>query len=73
MFYFPCTPEHKIVLLFTGQNNEDKNIFWDGEQIIYFHVNRYIIWICQRFVKQYKKKSPQAHIKVSYVNYDIWI
>jgi hypothetical protein len=56
MFYFPCTPVHKIVLLFTGKNNEDTNIFWDGEQIIYFHVNRYIIWICQRFVKQYKKK-----------------
>jgi hypothetical protein len=31
MFYFPCSPEHKIFLLFTGLNNEDTNIFWDGE------------------------------------------
>jgi hypothetical protein len=68
MFYFPCSPVHKICLLFTELNNEDKHIFRDGElrkqsanskqtqrkQIIYFHVNRYIIWICQRFVKQDK-------------------
>jgi hypothetical protein len=31
MFYFPCSPEHKIFLLLTGLNNEDTNIFWDGE------------------------------------------
>ena len=68
MFYFPCSPVHKICLLFTELNNEDKHIFRDSElrkqsanfkqtqrkQIIYFHVNRYIIWICQRFVKQNK-------------------
>ena len=68
MFYFPCSPVHAICLLFTELNNEDKHIFRDGElrkesanfkqtqrkQIIYFHVNRYIIWICQRFVKQNK-------------------
>ena len=68
MFYFPCSPIHKICLLFTELNNEDKHIFMDGElrkqsanikqtqrkQIIYFHVNRYIIWIFQRFVKQNK-------------------
>jgi hypothetical protein len=68
MFYFPCSLVHKICLLFTELNNEDKHIFRDSElrkqsanfkqtqrkQIIYFHVNRYIIWICQRFVKQNK-------------------
>ena len=68
MFHFPCSPVHKICLLFTELNNEDKHIFRDDElrkqsanfkqtqhkQIIYFHVNRYIIWICQRFVKQNK-------------------
>jgi hypothetical protein len=27
------------------------------KQIIYFHVNRYIIWIYQRFVKQNKVRS----------------
>ena len=29
MLYFPCSPEHKIFLLFTRLNNEDTNIFWD--------------------------------------------
>ena len=57
MFYLPCSPVHKIGLLFTEVNNEDKHIFRDGElrkqsanfkqtqrkQIIYFHVSRYII------------------------------
>ena len=33
MFYFPYSPEHKIFLLFTELNNEDTNIFWDGELI----------------------------------------
>jgi hypothetical protein len=68
MLYFPCSPVHKICVLFTDFNNEDKHIFRDGElrkqsanfkqtqhkEIIYFHVNQYIIWICQRFVKQNK-------------------
>jgi len=31
MLYFPCSSEHKMFLLFTGLNNEDTNIFWDGE------------------------------------------
>jgi hypothetical protein len=31
MFYFTCSPEHKLFLLFTVLNNEDTNIFWDGE------------------------------------------
>jgi hypothetical protein len=58
MFYFPCSPVHKICLLFTDLNNEDRHIFRDSElrkqsanfkqtqrkQIIYFHVNRYIIF-----------------------------
>ena len=75
MFYFPCSPVHKIGLLFTEVNNEDKHIFRDGErrkqsanfkqtqrkQIIYFHVNRYIIWICQRFVKQNKVLRFPVH------------
>jgi len=64
MFYFPCSPEHKIFLLFTELNNEDTNIFWDGEQIINFHVNRYIIWICQRFVKQYKVRKPTSRCQI---------
>ena len=59
MFHFPCSPVHKICLLFTELNNKKNHIFRDGElrkqsanfkqtqrkQIIYFHVNRYIIWI----------------------------
>jgi hypothetical protein len=61
--YFPCSPVHKICLLFTELNYEDKHIFRDGElrkqsanfkqtqrkQILYFHVNRYIIWIFAMF------------------------
>jgi hypothetical protein len=80
MFYFPCSPVHKICLLFTELNNEDKYIFRDGElrkqsanlkkpqrkQIIYFHVNRYIIWICQRFVKQIKVLRFPVHMKTSH-------
>ena len=80
MFHFPCSPVHKICLLFTELNNEDKHIFRDGElrkqsanfkqtqrkQIIYFHVNRYIIWICQRFVKQNKVLSFPVHMKTSH-------
>jgi hypothetical protein len=80
MFYFPCSPVHKICLLFTELNNEDKHIFRDGElrkqsanfkqtqrkQIIYFHVNRYIIWICQRFVKQNKVLRFPVHMKTSH-------
>ena len=80
MFYFPCSPVHKICLLFTKLNNEDKHIFRDGElrkqsanfkqtqrkQIIYFHVNRYIIWICQRFVKQNKVLRFPVHTKTSH-------
>ena len=80
MFYFPCSPVHKICLLFTELNNEDKHIFRDGElrkqsanfkqtqrkQIIYFHVNRYIIWICQRFVKQNKVLRFSVHMKTSH-------
>jgi hypothetical protein len=31
MFYFPCSPVHKICLLFTELNNEDKHIFRDSE------------------------------------------
>ena len=78
MFYFPCSPEHKIFLLFTGLSNEDKHIYWDGEltkqsanfkytqrKRIYFHVNRYIIWICQRFVKQNKVLRFHVHMKTS--------
>jgi hypothetical protein len=61
----------KICLLFTELNNEDKHIFRDSElrkqsanfkqtqrkQIIYFHVNRYIIWI---------------HCSVSNLNFVLW-
>ena len=79
MFYFPCSPVHKICLLFTELNNEDKHIFRDSElrkqsanfkqtqrkQIIYFHVNRYIIWICQRFVKQNEVLGFPVHMKTS--------
>jgi hypothetical protein len=78
MIHFPCSPVHKICLLFTELNNEDKHILRDGElrkqsasfkqtrrkQIIYFHVNRYIIWICQRFVKQ--NKVLRFHMKTSH-------
>jgi hypothetical protein len=80
MFYFPCSPVHKICLLVTEFNNEDKHIFRDGKlrkqsanfkqtqhkQIIYFHVNRYIIWICQRFVKQNKVLRFPVHMKTSH-------
>ena len=31
------------------------------KQIIYFHVNRYIIWIYQRFVKQNKVHMKTSH------------
>ena len=78
MFHFPCSPVHKICLLFTELNNKKKHIFRDGElrkqsanfkqtqrkQIIYFHVNRYIIWIFQRFVKQ--NKVLRVHMKTSH-------
>jgi hypothetical protein len=78
MFYFPCSPVHKRCLLFTELNNEDKHIFRDGElrkqsanfkqtqrkQIIYFHLNRYIIWICQRFVKQNKVLRFPVHMNL---------
>ena len=30
MFYFPCSPEHKLFLLLIGLIIEDTNIFWDG-------------------------------------------
>ena len=77
MFYFPCSPVHKICLLFTELYNEDKHIFRNDElrkqsanfkqtqhkQIIYFHVNRYIIWTCQRFVKQNKVVRFPVHMK----------
>jgi hypothetical protein len=77
MFYFPCSPVHIICLLFTGLNSEDKHIFREGElrkqsanfkqtqckQIIYFHVNLYIIWICQRFVKHNKVLRFTVHMK----------
>ena len=80
MFYFLCSSGHKICLLVTELNNEDKHIFRDGElrkqstnfkqtqrkQIIYFHVNRYIIWICQRFVKQNKVLRFPVHMKTSH-------
>ena len=80
MFYFPCSPVHNIYLLFTELNNEDKHIFRDGElrkqsdnfkqtqrkQIIYFNVNRYIIWIFQRFVKQNKALRFPVHMKTSH-------
>ena len=80
MFYFPCSPVHNICLLFTELNNEHKHIFRDGElrkqsanfkqtqrkQIIYFHVNRYMIWICQRFVKQNKVLRFPVHMKISH-------
>ena len=36
------------------------------KQIIYFHVNRYIIWICQRFVKQNKVRRFPVHTKTSH-------
>jgi hypothetical protein len=36
------------------------------KQIIYFHVNRYIIWICQRFVKQNKVLRFPIHMKMSH-------
>jgi hypothetical protein len=85
MFYFPCSPVHKICLLFTELNNEDKHIFRDGEfgkqsanfkqtqrkQIIYFHVNRYIIWICQRFVKQNKVPRFPVHMKTPIYNKNV--
>ena len=80
MFYFPCSSVHNICHLSTELNDEDKHIFRDGElrkqsanikktqrkQIIYFHVNRYIIWICQRFVKQNKVISFPVHMKTSH-------
>ena len=80
MFHFPCSLVHKICLLLTELNNEDKHIFGDGElrkqsanlkqtqrkQIIYFHVNRYIIWIFQRFVKQNKVLRSPVHMKTSH-------
>ena len=80
MFYFPCSPIHKICLLFTELNNEDKHIFREGKlrkqsanfkqtqckQIIYFHVNQYIIWICQRFVKQNKVLRFPVPMKTSH-------
>ena len=80
MFYFLCSPVHKICLLFTELNDGDKHIFRDGElrkqsanfkqtqlkQIICFHVNRYIIWICQRFVKQNKLLRFPVHMKMSH-------
>ena len=80
MFYFPCSPVHNICLLFTELNNEDKHIFRDGElrkqsdnfkqtqrkQIIYFNVNRYIIWIFQRIVKQNKVLRFPVHMKTSH-------
>jgi hypothetical protein len=31
MFDFPCSPVHKICLLFTELNNEDRHIFRDSE------------------------------------------
>jgi hypothetical protein len=37
-----------------------------GKQIIYFHVNWYIIWICQRFVKQNKVLRFPVHMKTSH-------
>ena len=80
MFHFPCSPVHKICLLFTELNKKKKHIFRDGElrkqsanfkqtqrkQIIYFHVNWYIIWICQRFVKQNKVLRFPVHMKTSH-------
>jgi hypothetical protein len=80
MFHFPCSPVHKICLLFTELNNEDKYVFRDGElrnqsvnfkqtqlkQLIYFHANRHIIWICQRFVKQNKVLRFPVHMKTSH-------
>ena len=36
------------------------------KQIIYFHVNQYIIWICQRFVKQNKVLRLPVHMKTSH-------
>jgi hypothetical protein len=35
-------------------------------KLIYFHVNRYIIWICQRFVKQNKVLRFPVHMKTSH-------
>jgi hypothetical protein len=81
MFHFPCSPVHKICLLFTELNKEDKHIFRDGElrkqsanfkqtqrkQIIYFHVNRYIIWIRHCFVKQNKVLRFPVHMKTSHI------
>jgi hypothetical protein len=49
MFYFPCSPEHKIFLLFTELNNEDTTIFWDGE-LIKQTAKCFPIWgLCQRY------------------------
>jgi len=59
---------------------KDTHIFWAGEltkqstnfkyiqrkKINYFHVNRYIIWICQRFVKQNKISRFPVHMKASH-------
>jgi hypothetical protein len=36
MFYFPCSPVHKICLLFTELNNEDKHIFRESTFCSYF-------------------------------------
>ena len=36
------------------------------KQIIYFHVNRYIIWIFQRFVKQNKVLRFPVHMETSH-------
>jgi hypothetical protein len=69
----PWSPEHKIFLLFIELNNEETNIFWDGE-LTKRLVNRYIIWICQRFVKQNKVLRFHVHMKTSHKSkYTIYV
>ena len=36
------------------------------KQIIYFHGNQYVIWICQRLVKQNKVIRFPVHMKTSH-------
>ena len=82
MFYFPCSPVHKICLLFTELNNEDKHIFRDGEfgkqsanfkqtqrkQIIYFHVNRYIIFRDSTYYQNKQNINPTCACNIYLIN-----
>jgi hypothetical protein len=82
MFYFPCSPVHKICLLFTEFNNEDRHIFRDSElrkqsanfkqtqrkQIIYFHVNRYIIFRDSTYYQNKQNINPTCACNIYLIN-----